>query len=160
MRIQICAVGRLRAGPEKLLLDDYTSRLDATGRGIGLSVLPLSEVEEKRRLEDTALMEREAELLLAAAPKGALIIALDERGRVETSEAFAKRIGTLRDNGTADVAFLIGGANGLAPAIRDRAAHVMAFGAMTWPHMFVRVMLAEQLYRAATILSGHPYHRA
>lgn len=160
MRVQICAVGRLRAGPEKLLLDDYMSRLDATGRGIGISVLPLSEVEEKRRLEDAALMEREAELLLAAAPKGALIIALDERGRVETSEAFAKRIGTLRDNGAPDIAFLIGGANGLAPAIRDRAAHVMAFGAMTWPHMLVRVMLAEQLYRAATILSGHPYHRA
>ncbi|ABS63095.1 protein of unknown function DUF163 [Parvibaculum lavamentivorans DS-1] len=160
MRVQICAVGRLKAAPEKHLLDDYISRLDATGRGIGISALPVCEVEEKRRLQGSELMEREAELLLAAIPKGALIIALDERGRIETSEAFAKRIGTLRDSGAADLAFLIGGANGLAPALRERASHVMAFGAMTWPHMLVRVMLAEQLYRAVTILSGHPYHRA
>lgn len=160
MRVQICAVGRLKTGPEKLLLDDYMSRVDAAGRGIGVTALPVAEVEEKRRLEGAALMEREAELLLASVPKGALLIALDERGRIETSEAFAKRIGTLRDTGTADIAFLIGGANGLAPAMRDRAAHVMAFGAMTWPHMLVRVMLAEQIYRAVTILSGHPYHRA
>lgn len=160
MRVQICAVGRLRAGPEKLLLDEYLSRLDATGRSIGISTLALAEVEEKRRLEGAGLMDREAELLSAAAPKGALIVALDERGRAETSEAFARRLGTWRDNGTADVAFLIGGANGLSPALRDQASHMMAFGAMTWPHMLVRVMLAEQLYRAVTILSGHPYHRA
>jgi 23S rRNA (pseudouridine1915-N3)-methyltransferase len=160
MRVQICAVGRLKNGPEKLLLDDYMSRFDAAGRGIGLTALPLAEVEEKRRSDAAELMEREAALLAAAMPKGALVVALDERGRVETSEAFAKRLGKWRDTGTADVAFLIGGANGLAPSLRDGAAHVMAFGAMTWPHMLARVMLAEQLYRAVTILSGHPYHRA
>lgn len=160
MRVQICAVGRLKSGPEKLLLDEYMSRFDAAGRGIGITSLPLAEVEEKRRAEGAELMEREAALLAAAMPKGATLIVLDERGRVETSEAFAKRMGDWRDGGVQDLAFAIGGANGLAPSLRDRAAHIMAFGAMTWPHMLARVMLAEQLYRAVTILSGHPYHRA
>ena len=105
-------------------------------------------------------MAREGELLLAAAAKGAALVALDERGRAETSEEFASRLGNWRDTGVADVAFLIGGANGLAPALRKNAVHLMAFGAMTWPHMLVRAMLAEQLYRAVTILSGHPYHRS
>lgn len=160
MRVQICAVGRLKSGPEKLLLDDYLSRLDAAGRGIGITAMPVAEVEEKRRHEGAELMEREAALLTTAIPKGALLVALDERGRVETSEAFAKRLGNWRDTGASDIAFVIGGANGLAPSLRENAAHIMAFGAMTWPHMLARVMLAEQLYRAVTILSGHPYHRA
>lgn len=160
MRVQICAVGRLKGGPEKLLLDDYLSRLDAVGRGIGITGLPVAEVEEKRRCEGAELMEREAALLTGAMPKGATLVALDERGRVETSEAFANRLGKWRDGGVQDIAFLIGGANGLSPSIRGNAAHIMAFGAMTWPHMLARVMLAEQLYRAVTILSGHPYHRA
>lgn len=159
MRIQICAVGRLKAGPEKLLVDDYLSRLDAAGRALGISVLPLAEVEEKRKLPAAELMAREADLLTSAIAKGATLVALDERGRNETSEAFAQRLGKWRDGGASDVAFVIGGANGLAPAIRDRAAHTMSFGAMTWPHMLVRVLLAEQLYRAVTILAGHPYHR-
>lgn len=160
MRVQICAVGRLRAGPEKQLLDDYLSRLDAAGRGIGIVNAPLVEVEEKRRLEPATLKIREAELLRAATAKGAIIVALDERGRAEPSEAFAKRLGDWRDAGAGDVAFLIGGAGGLAAELRDGAAHILAFGPATWPHMLARVMLAEQLYRAVTILSGHPYHRA
>ncbi|MEQ8266952.1 MAG: 23S rRNA (pseudouridine(1915)-N(3))-methyltransferase RlmH [Parvibaculum sp.] len=160
MRVQICAVGRLKTGPEKLLLDDYMARIEAAGRNIGITASDVTEVEEKRRLEGPALMAREAELLSAATAKGALLVALDERGCNETSETFARRLGTWRDAGTADVAFLIGGANGLVPELRDRAAHVMAFGAMTWPHMLARAMLAEQIYRAVTILSGHPYHRA
>ena len=160
MRLQICAVGRLRAGPEKQLLDDYLARLDATGRGIGITAAPLIEVEEKRRLEPAPLKIREGELLRAAIAKGATIVALDERGRAEPSAAFARRLGDWRDGGVSDVAFLIGGAGGLAPEIRDSAAHILAVGPATWPHMLARVMLAEQLYRAATILSGHPYHRA
>lgn len=136
------------------------TRLDAAGRALGISALPVAEVEEKRKLDAPALMLREAELLLGAAAKGATIVALDERGKTESSEAFAKRLGNWRDTGVADIAFVIGGANGLAPEIREKAAHIMAFGAMTWPHMFARAMLAEQLYRAITILSGHPYHRA
>ncbi len=159
MRIQICAVGRLKPGPEKLLIDDYLSRLDAAGRPIGISAAPVIEVEEKRKLDAPKLMAREAVLLLAAA-KGATIVAMDERGKNETSEVFARRLGEWRDNATSDLAFVIGGANGLAPAIREKAAHIMSFGAMTWPHMLARAMLAEQLYRAVTILSGHPYHRA
>lgn len=158
MRVHICAVGRLKAGPEKLLIDDYLSRLDAAGRPIGIAAGPVVEVEEKRKLDAPQLMAREAELLLAAA-KGATIVAMDERGRNETSEVFARRLGEWRDNATSDLAFVIGGANGLAPAIREKAVHIMSFGAMTWPHMLARAMLAEQLYRAVTILSGHPYHR-
>ncbi|MFN4354108.1 23S rRNA (pseudouridine(1915)-N(3))-methyltransferase RlmH [Parvibaculum sp.] len=158
MRVHICAVGRLKAGPEKLLIDDYISRLDAAGRPIGISAGPVIEVEEKRKLDAPQLMAREAELLLAAA-KGATIVALDERGKNETSEVFARRLGEWRDNATSDLAFVIGGANGLAPAIREKAVHIVSFGAMTWPHMLARTMLAEQLYRAVTILAGHPYHR-
>ena len=160
MRVQICAVGRLRAGPEKQLLDDYLSRLEAVGRAIGITSAPVIEVEEKRRLDVAALKTREGELLRAATAKGATIVALDERGRAEPSEAFAKRLGHWRDAGVGDIAFLIGGAGGLAPEIRESAAHTLAFGPATWPHMLARVMLAEQLYRAVTILSGHPYHRA
>ncbi|MEW6090673.1 MAG: 23S rRNA (pseudouridine(1915)-N(3))-methyltransferase RlmH [Pseudomonadota bacterium] len=159
MRVHICAAGRLKPGPEKLLIDDYLSRLDATGRAIGISAGPVSEIEERRKLDAPQLMAREAELLLAAA-KGATIVALDERGKNETSEVFARRLGEWRDNAVPDLAFVIGGANGLAPAVREKASHIMSFGAMTWPHMLVRVLLAEQLYRAVTILAGHPYHRS
>lgn len=160
MRIEICAVGRLRAGPEKILLDDYISRAEAAGRGIGVTALHVKEVEEKRRLESAILKESEAALLRATIPRGALLVALDERGKMETSDAFATRLGRWRDDGQTNIVFLIGGANGLAPALRDEAAHLLAFGPMTWPHMLVRVMLAEQIYRAVTILAGHPYHRA
>lgn len=160
MRIDICAVGRLRAGPEKILLDDYVSRAAATGRGIGISALALREVEEKRRLEGSALKMSEAALIRAAIPRGAVLVALDERGHAEPSEAFATRLARWRDDGVADLAFVIGGADGLAPSLRDEADRLLAFGPMTWPHMLVRVMLAEQIYRAVTILAGHPYHRA
>lgn len=160
MRIEICAVGRLRAGPEKTLLDDYVSRAVTAGRGVGVAALTLKEVEEKRRLEGTALKEGEAALLKAALPRGAFVVALDERGRAEASEVFAKRLAGWRDGGVSDLAFVIGGAGGLSPAMREEANHLLAFGPMTWPHMLVRVMLAEQIYRAVTILAGHPYHRA
>lgn len=160
MRIEICAVGRLRAGPEKTLLDDYLARANASGRNLGFSSLSLTEIEEKRRLEGDALKAAEAGLLKSAVPRGALIVALDERGRAEPSEAFAARLGRWRDTGISDLAFVIGGADGLAASLRAEAGHLLAFGPMTWPHMLVRVMLAEQLYRAVSILAGHPYHRA
>lgn len=160
MRIEICAVGRLRAGPEKTLLDEYLSRANAAGRSLGLTSLSLIEVEEKRRLDGESLKNAEAALLKSAMPRGALIVALDERGRAEPSEAFAARIGRWRDTGVSDLAFVIGGAGGLAASLREEAGHLVAFGPMTWPHMLVRVMLAEQLYRAVSILAGHPYHRA
>lgn len=159
MRIQICAVGRLRSGPERQLLDEYMGRIEAAGRGIGITGISLHEVEEKKALEGRALHAREATLLLAAMPKGASLIALDERGKAEASDVFARRLAAWRDSGVSDLTFMIGGADGFAPSLRERADHLLAFGPMTWPHMMVRVMLAEQIYRAITILAGHPYHR-
>ncbi len=155
MRVHICAVGRLRKGPEKDLIDDYLTRFDRTGRGMGLGPASVIEVEDKKG----GGMVAEAALLARALPAGALICVLDERGRVETSPAFAARLGNWRDTGRSDVAFVIGGADGIDPELRAKADHALSFGKMVWPHMLVRVMLSEQLYRAATILSGGPYHR-
>ena len=155
MRVHICAVGRLRGGPEKDLIDDYLTRFDRTGRALGLGPARLIEVEDKKG----GGMAAEAILLEKALPAGALICVLDERGRVESSPDFAQRLGGWRDNGRGDVAFVIGGADGIDPALRARADHALSFGKMVWPHMLVRVMLSEQLYRAASILAGGPYHR-
>lgn len=159
MRIDICAVGRWRAGPEKTLTDDYLTRAGAAGRGIGLTSFKLTEVEEKRSLTGDALKAAEAALLKTVIARGARIVMLDERGTLEGSIAFAKRIATWRDAGTQDLAFVIGGADGLDAAFRKEADHLMAFGPMTWPHMLVRVLLSEQIYRAVSIITGHPYHR-
>ena len=155
MRIHICAVGRLRAGPEKSLIDDYLTRFDRTGRALGLGPARLVEVEDRKG----GGMEAEADLLRNAVPKGAVICALDERGKVMTSPDFANRLGRWRDDGRGDVAFVIGGADGIAPGLRAEADMALSFGQMVWPHMLARVMLSEQLYRAASILAGSPYHR-
>ncbi|MFY0647280.1 23S rRNA (pseudouridine(1915)-N(3))-methyltransferase RlmH [Sulfitobacter geojensis] len=155
MKVHICAVGRLRAGPEKDLIDDYLTRFDRTGRALGLGPARVVEVEDKKG----GGMAAEAALLERALPAGALICALDERGKVETSPEFANRLGGWRDMGRSDVAFVIGGADGIAPDLRARVDHKLSFGKMVWPHMLVRVMLSEQLYRAASILAGGPYHR-
>ena len=156
MRIHIIAVGRLRAGPEKDLIDDYLTRFARSGRGLGLGPARFVEVEDRKN----GGMSSEAGLLRRAVPNGALIVVLDERGRVESSPDFAQRLGTWRDQGRGDLAFVIGGADGIDPALRDEADFALSFGKMVWPHMFVRVMLAEQLYRAASILAGAPYHRS
>ncbi len=156
MRVTICAVGRLRAGPEHELISDYLQRFDRTGRALGLGPARVVEVEDKKNLG----MAAEAELLARALPAGALIVALDERGRLQSSPEFAADLAGWRDKGRQDLAFVIGGADGIYPALRDRADASLSFGRMVWPHMLVRVMLAEQLYRAASILSGAPYHRA
>jgi len=155
MRISICAVGRLRAGPERELLDDYLTRFERTGRAIGLGPAAVHEVEDRKGGGSVA----EAVLLERAVSKAALIVALDERGELLSSPEFAKRLGNWRDQGQSDLAFVIGGADGLTPKLRTRADFSLSFGQMVWPHMLARVMLAEQLYRAATILSGGPYHR-
>jgi len=154
MRVTICAVGRLRSGPERALCDDYLMRFDRTGRGLGLGPSALVEVEDKKG----GGMPAEAAILSRAIPEGAVVCALDERGEVVTSPVFASWLAGWRDQGR-DVAFLIGGADGIDPALRARADRALSFGRMVWPHMLVRVMLAEQLYRAASILSGAPYHR-
>ncbi len=156
MRLHVCAVGRLRAGPERNLVDDYYTRLDRTGRALSLGPVSELEVEDKKNLG----MAAEAFLLERAIPAGALIATLDERGKVLSSPEFAEMLAGWRDSGRQDVAFVIGGADGIDPSLRAKAGFSLSFGRMVWPHMLVRVMLAEQLYRAATILGGGPYHRA
>ncbi|MCF1707689.1 23S rRNA (pseudouridine(1915)-N(3))-methyltransferase RlmH [Tabrizicola sp. J26] len=156
MRLVVCTVGRLRAGPERMLVDDYVTRFNRTARPLGLGPLTEHEVEDRKG----GGMAAEAELLSRALPANAVIVALDERGQTLTSPEFAQRLTAFRDEGRQDLAFLIGGADGIAPALRDRADLMISFGRMVWPHMLVRVMLSEQIYRAATILSGSPYHRA
>jgi 23S rRNA (pseudouridine1915-N3)-methyltransferase len=151
MRLWLAAVGRSRAGPARDLFEEYAGRLSWP--------LTLREVEVKKRLPPDELKRQEAELLLAAIPAGALVVALDERGKALDSASFAARIGGWRDQGAADIAFLIGGADGHGEAVRARADLLLGLGPMTWPHMLVRGMLAEQLYRAQQILAGHPYHR-
>ncbi|MEI4484731.1 23S rRNA (pseudouridine(1915)-N(3))-methyltransferase RlmH [Frigidibacter sp. MR17.14] len=155
MRLHLCAVGRLRAGPERALVDDYLQRFDRTGRALALGPAVEHEVEDRKG----GGMEAEADLLSRAIPTGALVCILDERGRVMSSPDFAEQLGRWRDAGRQDVAMVIGGADGLSPALRARADFALSFGAMVWPHMLVRVMVAEQLYRAASILAGSPYHR-
>jgi 23S rRNA (pseudouridine1915-N3)-methyltransferase len=156
MRLHFCAVGRLRAGPERDLVDDYLARCSRTGRAIGLGPVVEHEVEDRKGGGPSA----EAELLARAIPEAAAVIALDERGKRLSSPDFAAALARFRDAGRGDLAFLIGGADGLAPALRDRADLVLSLGPMVWPHLLVRVMLAEQIYRAASILAGAPYHRA
>lgn len=153
MRILIAAVGRAKAGPERALFDHYQARLQAPFS------LALKEVEEKRALKGAELKKREAELLLATLPKGAIAIAMDERGKSLSSADFAKKIGDWRDEGVRELAFVIGGADGLDESVRKKARLTLSFGAQTWPHMLVRGLLAEQIYRAQCILGGHPYHR-
>lgn len=162
MRIVVAAVGRYRAAkggaPEQTLFDDYAKRLVARGSA-GLT-LELREVEERRKLPTDQRRAAEAALLLAQIPKGAIRIALDGRGKILSSEDFAKRLRGWSDDGIADLAFVIGGADGLDRRLIEGAALVLSLGAMTWPHLLVRAMLAEQVYRAQSILLGHPYHRA
>lgn len=154
MRLDIVTIGRLKpAAPERILYDDYAARFARLGQRIGLGPLSLREVPQRG---DAPAAELKA--LEAAIPPHALRIALDPTGKAVTSEEFAHLLARFRDEGTPGLAFLIGGADGLG-SLRDNAAARLAFGAVTWPHLLVRVMLAEQLYRAATILLGHPYHR-
>ncbi|MEZ5753817.1 MAG: 23S rRNA (pseudouridine(1915)-N(3))-methyltransferase RlmH [Paracoccaceae bacterium] len=155
MRVHLCAVGRMRAGPERDLVDDYVTRFDRTGRALSLGPLTEHEVEDRKG----GGMEAEAELLSRAIPGGAFVVTMDERGKSLSSPEFSAELARWRDAGRQDVAFVIGGADGIAPSLRGRADFSISFGRMVWPHMLVRVMLAEQLYRAATILAGGPYHR-
>jgi 23S rRNA (pseudouridine1915-N3)-methyltransferase len=155
MRVHVCAVGRLRPGPERELTDDYLARFSRTGRSLGLGPAEIREVDDRKG----GGMAAEARLLDRAVPTGAATVALDERGKLMTSPDFAALLASWRDAGRGDAAVLIGGAEGLDPALRDRADLRLSFGPMVWPHMLARVMLAEQLYRAAAILAGSPYHR-
>lgn len=157
MRIIVAAIGRARADPTQALVQDYARRLVKNGPA-GLT-FELIETEERRKLAGDALRAAEAELLLARLPRQATLIALDARGKSLSSEDFARRLQRWRDDGVGDLAFVIGGADGLDAALIQRASFVLSLGAMTWPHLMVRAMLAEQIYRAQSILLGHPYHR-
>jgi 23S rRNA (pseudouridine1915-N3)-methyltransferase len=157
MRLIVAAIGKARSGPEQALFEDYTRRLVKSGPA-GLT-LELAEAEERRKLAAEARRAAEAELLLARIPKDAALVALDARGKPLSSEDFARQLARWRDDGTAALAFVIGGADGLDPGLVKRARFVLSLGAMTWPHLLVRAMLAEQIYRAQSILLGHPYHR-
>ncbi len=148
-------MGRLRGGPEADLVADWSKRFDRTGRVLGLGPLDIIEIDE-RKVSGPA---EEAALLSRAAPGGAAICALDERGAQLTSPEFAMLVATWRDQGRSSAAFLIGGADGLDAELRRQADESLSFGRMVWPHMLARVMLTEQLYRAAMILAGSPYHR-
>ncbi len=155
MRLQIVAVGRLRSGPESELIDDYRRRAERTGRPLGISSVSVIEIDERKGGSKSG----EAALLEKALPKGATVVALDERGKLLTSPDFAARIAGWRDTGSQDLAFLIGGADGLDQGLVARADFKLSFGKMVWPHMLARVMLSEQVYRAVSILAGAPYHR-
>jgi 23S rRNA (pseudouridine1915-N3)-methyltransferase len=154
LKFRIVAVGRMKAGPERALYDHYAARVRPA--------IAMTEVEEKRPLSSAELKAREAELLLAALDEAKgkrAVVALDERGKTLTSRDFAQRLQRFEDDGAGEIAFLIGGADGHGDPVLKRADLKLSLGAMTWPHMLVRGMLAEQLYRAQQILAGHPYHR-
>jgi 23S rRNA (pseudouridine1915-N3)-methyltransferase len=152
MRISVIAVGRAKAGPERALWLDYTKRVPWH--------VALKEVEARGNLAPAERMAKEGVLLLEAVPTGAALVVLDGRGQALTSAGFAARLGRWRDDGVKELALLIGGADGHAPGVLEKATFLLSLGPMTWPHMMTRAMLAEQLYRAHAILSGHSYHRA
>lgn len=152
MRVLILAVGKAKPGPEQDVFAQYAERLPWT--------VDVKEIAPNKDQSATVRKEREADLLLKAVPDGGLIIALDESGTAESSAQFAKRVGLWRDSGVRSLVFIIGGADGHGEALLKKAKHKLSLGLMTWPHMLVRGLLMEQLYRAHSILTGHPYHRA
>lgn len=160
MKLTIAAVGRLKAGPEKLLADDYLKRAEGMGRKAGISAIRVQDFSESQASSAAARMAEEARILASAVPPRSFSIVLDERGKAVASEAFAGLMQRQLDHGTSDMTFVIGGPDGHAPETRERADLLLSFGPMTWPHRLVRVMLFEQIYRAVTIMTGHPYHRA
>jgi 23S rRNA (pseudouridine1915-N3)-methyltransferase len=159
MRLALVCVGKLKAGPERLLFERYVKRLTEGARSGGLAGVDLREIGESRARRPDERRAEEAGAILAAAPKGAALVLLDERGLSTTSEEWAADIGRQRDAARPAYAVAIGGPDGLDPSLRAAAHRTVSFGAMTWPHQLVRVMAGEQLYRAMTILAGHPYHR-
>lgn len=159
MRVTIAAIGRMKAGPERELAARYLDRFAKAGPPLGLDYRGLVEQAEARAAGADERKRDEAGRLTAGLPDGALLAALDETGRALSSDEFAAEIARLRDEGARDLAFLIGGPDGLDPELRGRSRLVLSLGRLTWPHQLARILLAEQLYRAATILAGHPYHR-
>lgn len=159
MRVTIHAVGRLKAGPERELVARYLDRADKAGRAVGLSPVGVRELTESRASSAAARKAEEAEALLAGVQGKSLLVVLDERGETPTSDKFCALLSEARDSGRAGVDIFIGGADGHGDALLQRAERTIALGHMTWPHQIVRILIAEQIYRSVTMLSGHPYHR-
>ncbi len=159
MRVGIVAIGRMKQGPERELVARYLERAIGVGKSLGLTSFAVSEINESRAASAAARKTEEAKAIAAQLPDSSLVVALDERGKTLGSDDFARRIGRWRDDGKAALNFVIGGADGLDPAFVGKADLTLSFSPLTWPHQLVRIMLCEQLYRATTILSGHPYHR-
>ena len=160
MKLLILAIGRLKAGPELELFDDYAKRAKGLGRSCGITGMDARDFAESKLPEAQGRMAAEASLLTAACPNPSFNIVLDERGKSLSSDDFAGLLRRHLDQGTPSVAFLIGGPDGHGADLRNKAGLLLSFGPMTWPHRLARVMLAEQIYRAVTILVKHPYHRA
>ena len=158
MRIVVGAIGRLKRGPEQELAERYRERAVKSGRGIGLRSLEIIEIAESRARDAERRMLEESIALANILPKDAVTVLLEPRGEALDSNAFTARLRGWNDSGR-DVTFVIGGPDGLALTLSEQATLHLAFGALTWPHQLVRIMLLEQIYRATTILSGHPYHR-
>jgi 23S rRNA (pseudouridine1915-N3)-methyltransferase len=160
MRIVVAAIGRLKQGPETELSERYRKRAAQTGRNLGLRDVEIVEIRESRAEDPGKRMLEESIALANILPQGAAVVLLDPRGENLDSAGLAAQLGQWRGNDRPAVVFLIGGADGLAPSLAEKATLRLAFGAATWPHQLVRIMLLEQVYRATTILTGHPYHRA
>jgi 23S rRNA (pseudouridine1915-N3)-methyltransferase len=159
MRLVVIAVGRLKQGPERELAERYRDRFEDIGRRLGFRGLEIRELSESRARDAVTRIAEEAAAIAALVPEKSLLVALDEHGINIDSAGFARYLGSWRDESVANNVFVIGGADGLSPELQRKAKTTVSFGAATWPHQFVRVMLLEQIYRAATILAGHPYHR-
>jgi 23S rRNA (pseudouridine1915-N3)-methyltransferase len=160
MRIIVAAIGRLKQGPETELAERYRSRAAQTGRQLGLRAVEIIEIRESRAADAGKRMLEESIALANVIPQGAAVVLLEARGNNLASAGLASQLATWRSQDRPAAVFLIGGPDGLAVSLQDKAELRLSFGAATWPHQLVRVMLLEQLYRAATILTGHPYHRA
>lgn len=159
MRITICAVGRLKRAPEAELCSDYLTRAEKLGRQVGITKAQIIEVAESDDAQSAARKAQEADALHAKMSSGAMIICLDEHGQSVDSKSFSNIIKRAADDGTSELAFVIGGPDGLSPELLERASRTICFGRMTWPHRIARVMLLEQVYRAVTLMVNHPYHR-
>ncbi len=160
MKLFICAVGRMKSGPENALFKDYYDRCSRAGPKIGLGPMHLAEIAESKNLHKPERRRLEAQGLRKMPIKTSRLIVLDERGRSLSSVAFSNQLESWRDDGVPQASFLIGGPDGLDRSIVDDADLVLSFGTMTWPHMLARILLVEQLYRSISLLSGHPYHRS
>jgi 23S rRNA (pseudouridine1915-N3)-methyltransferase len=160
VRLWVFAIGSARGSSEGTLCDEYLGRAVKLGRNIGFTAVHIEELSVSKARDAKTRMADEAARLAARLPDGAHIMLLDAKGKGMTSEDFAETLGVMRDAGTRDLVFVIGGPDGLAPLPGKKAGRSLAFGPQTWPHLLARALLTEQLYRAMTILAGHPYHRA